>query len=85
MNVDFTEHLPEDFADNSRVWIYQSSRLFFISEALEMEDMLNNFVANWKSHEDGKYFTQFTGDMPYDLAAIRQKTGNVVIKIVESP
>ena len=50
MNLDFTEHLPEDFADSSRVWIYQSSRLFFISEALEMEDMLNDFAANWKSH-----------------------------------
>jgi predicted AlkP superfamily pyrophosphatase or phosphodiesterase len=33
--------------------------------------------ANWKSHEDGKYFTQFSGDMPYDLAATRQKAGNV--------
>jgi hypothetical protein len=50
MNLDFTEHIPEDFADTSRVWIYQSSRLFFISEALEMEDMLNEFAANWKSH-----------------------------------
>ena len=50
MNTDFTDHLPEDFNDNSRVWIYQSSRLFFISEALEMEDMLNEFTANWKSH-----------------------------------
>jgi hypothetical protein len=50
MNVDFTEHLPEDFSDTSRVWIYQSSRLFFISEALEMEDMLNDFAAGWKSH-----------------------------------
>ncbi len=52
MNVDITEHIPEDFNDNSRVWIYQSSRLFFISEALEMEDMLNDFAANWKSHGD---------------------------------
>ena len=51
MNLDFTEHLPKDFADSSRVWIYQSSRLFFISEALEMEDMLNDFAANWKSHD----------------------------------
>ena len=50
MNTDFTDHLPEDFNDNSRVWIYQSSRLFFISEALEMEDMLNDFATNWKSH-----------------------------------
>lgn len=50
MDLNFQSHLPEDFNDNSRVWIYQSNRLFFISEALEMEDMLNNFVANWKSH-----------------------------------
>jgi hypothetical protein len=50
MNLDLTEHIPEDFADTSRVWIYQSSRLFFISEALEMEDMLNDFAAGWKSH-----------------------------------
>jgi len=50
MDLDFREHLPEDFADNSRVWIYQSNRLFFISEALEMEDMLHDFTASWKSH-----------------------------------
>ena len=49
MDLD-TEHIPEDFNENSRVWIYQSSRLFFISEALEMEDMLNAFAANWQSH-----------------------------------
>lgn len=50
MNLDFQSHLPEDFNDNSRVWIYQSSRLFFVSEALEMEDMLNDFVNRWNSH-----------------------------------
>lgn len=48
MNIE--EHLPEDFADSSRVWIYQSNRLFFISEALEMEQLLNDFVKDWKSH-----------------------------------
>jgi hypothetical protein len=50
MNLDFTEHIPEDFKDNSRVWIYQSSRLFSVGEALEMENMLKTFAANWKSH-----------------------------------
>ncbi len=50
MDLDIQQHLPEDFSDQSRVWIYQSSRLFFISEALEMEELLQNFVANWKSH-----------------------------------
>ncbi|MBK7123841.1 MAG: hypothetical protein IPH68_14265 [Chitinophagaceae bacterium] len=50
MNLDYSTHIPADFNDSSRVWIYQSSRLFLISEALEMEDMLNDFAANWKSH-----------------------------------
>ena len=52
MNVDFKEQLPDGFNDQSRVWIYQSSRLFFISEAFEMEKMLEDFVSNWKSHAD---------------------------------
>jgi hypothetical protein len=50
MNINYTEHLPADFNDNSRVWIYQSSRLFTMNEAFDMEDMLHTFVANWKSH-----------------------------------
>jgi len=50
MNFDLSEHIPADFSDDSRVWIYQSSRLFFISEALEMETMLHDFANNWKSH-----------------------------------
>lgn len=52
MNLDFQSHIPGDFNDSSRVWIYQSSRLFFISEALQMEDMLNDFVKSWNSHGD---------------------------------
>ena len=50
MDLDIAQHLPEDFSDNSRVWIYQSSRLFFMSEAFQLEDMLKEFVADWKSH-----------------------------------
>ncbi|MBS1497383.1 MAG: hypothetical protein JSU03_02940 [Bacteroidetes bacterium] len=50
MDLDIQQHLPEDFNNNSRVWIYQSSRLFFISEALEMENMLHDFVQQWNSH-----------------------------------
>lgn len=42
--------LPADFNNDSRVWIYQSSRLFSSSEALHIEDMLNELVTNWKSH-----------------------------------
>lgn len=50
MDLDIKQHLPEDFSADSKVWIYQASRLFLISEALEMEDALQNFVNSWKSH-----------------------------------
>jgi len=52
MDLNFQQFLPEDFSGDSRVWIYQSSRLFMISEALEMEDMLQDFVKQWNSHGD---------------------------------
>jgi hypothetical protein len=52
MDLNFQQHLPADFHDGSRVWIYQSSRMFLISEALEMEEMLQEFVQNWNSHGD---------------------------------
>ncbi len=50
MDFAITEHLPEGFNDKSRVWIYQSSRLFFVSEALELEGILEDFVNTWNAH-----------------------------------
>ncbi len=50
MNTHHTELLPEDFAGTSRVWIYQSPRLFLLSEALAIEELLEAFVTDWKSH-----------------------------------
>lgn len=50
MNAHHNELLPEDFAGDSRVWIYQSPRLFFLSEALQIEELLEAFVRDWKSH-----------------------------------
>lgn len=50
MHLDIKEHIPEDFHDSSRVWIYQSSNLILISEALKLETMINAFVSNWNSH-----------------------------------
>lgn len=52
MNYTIEEHIPVDFDPLSRVWIYQCSRLFLMSEALEIEVMLNDFVARWQSHGD---------------------------------
>lgn len=50
MNWNYKELLPADFAADSRVWVYQSSRLFTMGEALQLEDLLNHFAQNWKSH-----------------------------------
>lgn len=51
MNLEYTSLIPPDFSDDSRVWVYQSSRIFSISEALEIEKKLENFAQNWKSHQ----------------------------------
>lgn len=50
MNLEFKQLLPEDFDDQSRVWIYQSSRLFSLGEALELEVEINQFCEQWSSH-----------------------------------
>lgn len=50
MDFEYHQHIPEDFSPSSRVWIYQSSRLFFISEALQIEDMLSEFLEKWNTH-----------------------------------
>lgn len=50
MTLAYKDLLPVDFADHSRVWIYQSNRLFSLSEALQLEQHLERFVANWQAH-----------------------------------
>ncbi len=50
MKLNYKELLPEDFAADSRVWIYQSNRLFSLTEALEIEKLLEDFVRQWDSH-----------------------------------
>jgi len=50
MNWNYKELLPPDFSSESRVWIYQSNRLFNIPEALQIEEWLHEFVSQWKSH-----------------------------------
>jgi hypothetical protein len=50
MNLDYQQLIPENFSKNTRVWIYQSSRLFTLSEALQLEEELKQFGENWLSH-----------------------------------
>jgi hypothetical protein len=50
MNTQYKNLLPADFADSSKVWIYQSSRLFSLQEALQLEELLHNFTTGWQTH-----------------------------------
>jgi hypothetical protein len=50
MNYEYKELLPADFAPESRVWIYQSNRPFTEAEALETDQLVNEFVKTWHSH-----------------------------------
>src|SRR6476620_6198806 len=50
MNLQFQEIIPNDFADDSKVWIYQSNRPFTLHEALQIEALLEEFTCRWKSH-----------------------------------
>ncbi len=52
MNLDFQYLLDGSFHPSSRVWVYQSNRLLTMGEALEIEEILRDFVSDWKSHGD---------------------------------
>lgn len=42
--------IPADFSDDSRVWVYQSSRAFIEREANEINEQLYQFYVQWQSH-----------------------------------
>lgn len=50
MNLEYKHLLDGSFDPQSRVWIYQCSRMFGIGEALEIEEKLQAFAEQWKSH-----------------------------------
>jgi len=50
MNLDYQYLLEGNFHPGSRVWIYQSNRLFSMGEALELEEILRSFAEKWQSH-----------------------------------
>ncbi|HEX6181224.1 MAG TPA: hypothetical protein VFZ47_08230 [Chitinophagaceae bacterium] len=75
MNFQYHTLLPTNFHPSSRVWVYQSSRLFLLSEALEIEEMLQQFVHQWNSHGEpvkgyaNLFFGQFIILMADETAA----------------
>ena len=50
MKLDYKHLLDRNFHPDSRVWIYQASRVFSLQEALEIEELSNEFATQWKSH-----------------------------------
>jgi hypothetical protein len=50
MKLDYKYLLDDGFHPSSRVWVYQSNRLFSLSEALTIEEMLKDFTSSWQSH-----------------------------------
>ncbi|SIT30053.1 hypothetical protein SAMN05421788_109115 [Filimonas lacunae] len=75
MNLNYAHLLPENFAPSSRVWIYQSSRPFTMGEALELEEMLEQFIGEWNTHGTpvkgygNLFFAQFVVLMADETAA----------------
>jgi hypothetical protein len=50
MDHEYKYLLQGNFPGISKVWVYQASRIFSISEALDIEEMLKTFTEQWKSH-----------------------------------
>jgi len=50
MNWEYKHLLNNNFHPDSRVWVYQASRIFSLNEALEIEELLKEFTRQWKSH-----------------------------------
>jgi hypothetical protein len=50
MNINFQDLIPQNFNDNSHVWVYQSNRTFTVKETIQIEELLKSFTKGWKSH-----------------------------------
>lgn len=55
MNLEYKHLLPDNFSPVSKVWVYQSTRLFTLHEALEIESLLNKFSSEWRTHGEEVY------------------------------
>lgn len=50
MNIHFQDLIPKEFDNNSRVWVYQSNRMFSANESIRLKELLENFSKEWNSH-----------------------------------
>ena len=72
----YFNQIPIDFADDSRVWIYQCNRPFTEIETIEINKLLHDFSSTWKSHGDAvKGFGTILFDQFIILIADENATG----------
>ena len=50
MRLDYKNLIDPNLHADSRVWVYQANRIFSLQEALAIEEILNEFADQWKSH-----------------------------------
>jgi len=50
MKLELSELIPADFANESRLWVYQSSRPFSEKEEAEINEQLYHFYSQWQTH-----------------------------------
>ncbi|MDE3124441.1 MAG: hypothetical protein KGK14_02925 [Bacteroidota bacterium] len=50
MIMNLNDIFPENFSEQSKVWIYQSDRILSNKEATELHPILQSFTSEWNSH-----------------------------------
>ncbi|MBO9571236.1 MAG: hypothetical protein J7497_03365 [Chitinophagaceae bacterium] len=93
MIADFREMLPEGFDEKSRVWVYQSNRMFTLGEALQIEEIINNFISTWNSHGTpvkgygnlfyGQFIVLIADETAYGVSGCSTDSSVRIIKDVE--
>lgn len=90
MNLEYKNLLPQDFSPFSKVWIYQSSRLFSLGEALELETRINDFCIQWQSHGEKVkafgtlFFGQFIVLMADDSVSVGGCSTDSSVRFIKS-
>jgi hypothetical protein len=86
MNFSIETHIPSDFNDHARVWIFQSSRLFSMAEAFEIDSILKDHCSGWKSHGHAvkSYANLFFGHFIVVMADETEATVGGMIKQIEA-
>ena len=90
MNLEYKNLLPQNFSPFSKVWIYQSSRLFSMGEALDLENKINDFCSQWQSHGEkvkafgNLFFGQFIVLMADDTVSVGGCSTDSSVRFIKS-